>query len=226
MTDPVSLGIKALNMIAKQLRKKRMDAGSLTLASPEVRFRLENGESQDPVDVELKELKDTNALVEEFMLLANIYVAKKIFETFPESSMLRRHPKPPSNNFTTLIKALDPFGIKIDPATSSTLSQSLDKAVVPSDPYFNKLIRIMTTRCMMQAVYFCSGTISEPDFWHYGLACPIYTHFTSPIRRYSDLQVHRLLAACIGYDKVYSADLTDKVKVKEMSEGLFWLLII
>jgi exosome complex exonuclease DIS3/RRP44 len=218
MTDPVSLGIKALNTLAKQLRQKRMDAGALTLASPEVRFRMEN-DSQDPVDVEMKELKDTNALVEEFMLLANVYVAKKIQETFPESSMLRRHPKPPQNNFETLIKAVSPMGIEIDPSTSLTLSKTLDTAVVATDPYFNKLIRIMTTRCMMQAVYFCSGTLAEPDFWHYGLASPIYTHFTSPIRRYADLQVHRLLAASIGYDQVYSSELTDKIKVKEMSDG-------
>jgi exosome complex exonuclease DIS3/RRP44 len=221
MNDPVSLGIKALNTLAKKLRKKRMDAGALTLASPEVRFRMEN-DSQDPVDVEMKELKDTNALVEEFMLLANVYVAKKIQETFPESSMLRRHPKPPQNNFETLIKAVEPMGFNIDPSTSLTLSKTLDTAVVPTDPYFNKLIRIMTTRCMMQAVYFCSGTMSEPDFWHYGLASPIYTHFTSPIRRYADLQVHRLLAASIGYDEVYSSDLTDKIKVKEMSEGILF----
>ncbi|KAJ3262535.1 exosome catalytic subunit dis3 [Boothiomyces macroporosus] len=218
MNDPVSLGIKALNTLAKQLRKKRMEAGALTLASPEVRFRMEN-DSQDPVDVEMKELKDTNALVEEFMLLANIYVAKKIYDTFPDSSLLRRHPKPPANNFEPLIKAVAPLGIEIDPSTSKTLSDSLDNAVLPSDAYFNKLIRIMTTRCMMQAVYFCSGTLSEPDFWHYGLASPIYTHFTSPIRRYSDLQVHRLLAACIGYEKDYSSDLVDKTKVKEMCDG-------
>jgi exosome complex exonuclease DIS3/RRP44 len=219
MNDPVSLGIKALNILAQKLRKKRMDAGALTLASPEVRFRMET-DSQDPVDVEMKELKDTNALVEEFMLLANIYVAKKIYETFPESSMLRRHPKPPANNFENLIKAVAPLGIDIDPSTSLTLSKTLDQAVVADDPYFNKLIRIMTTRCMMQAVYFCSGTLSQQDFWHYGLASPIYTHFTSPIRRYSDLQVHRLLAASIGYEENYSAELTNKVKVMEMSDVL------
>ena len=219
MKDPVSLGIKALNSLAKQLRAKRMANGALTLASPEVRFRMEN-DSQDPVDVEMKELKDTNALVEEFMLLANIYVAKKINDDFPDSSMLRRHPKPPANNFEQLIKAVQPMGFTIDPTNSKTLSESLDNAVKPSDPYFNKLLRIMTTRCMMQAVYFCSGTIAEQEFWHYGLATPIYTHFTSPIRRYADLQVHRLLAACIGYEKGYSSDLTDKIKVKEMADIL------
>jgi exosome complex exonuclease DIS3/RRP44 len=215
--DPVSIGIKMLNMLAKKLRKKRMDAGALTLASPEVRFKMDF-DSHDPVDVECKELKDTNALVEEFMLLANIYVAKKIQSIFPDSSMLRRHPQPPMNNFEGLIKAVALVGFKIDPSTSKTLSDSLDSCISP-DPYFNKLVRIMTTRCMMQAVYFCSGTLPEKDYWHYGLASSIYTHFTSPIRRYSDLVVHRLLAASIGYDKVYNSSLTDKVAVKEMSDG-------
>ena len=170
----------------------------------------------------MKELKDTNALVEEFMLLANIYVAKKIFEVFPDSAVLRRHPQPPKNNFEALIKALEPMNISINPETSKSLAESLDRANT-DDPYFNKLIRIMTTRCMMQAQYFCSGTLSQSDFWHYGLATPIYTHFTSPIRRYADLQVHRLLAAAIGYDKSYGSDLLDKAAVRETCQGLILL---
>ncbi len=64
-----------------------------------------------------------------------------------------------------------------------TLAASLDEAVRPEDSYFNKLIRIMATRCMTQAVYFGSGEVDPPDYLHYGLAAPLYTHFTSPIRR-------------------------------------------
>ena len=80
--------MRRLNQIAKILRKKRFEAGALSLASPEVRFKLEN-DSQDPVDVEMKALQDTNALVEEFMLLANISVAQKIYQVFPEAALLR-----------------------------------------------------------------------------------------------------------------------------------------
>lgn len=127
--DPVSVGIKTLNMLAKKMRAKRMARGALVLASPEVKFQIEN-DSQDPVDVEMKELKDTNALVEEFMLLANIYVAKKISSTFPDTSMLRRHPQPPSTNFDGLKKACAQFGIVIDSTNSKALADSLDKAVV------------------------------------------------------------------------------------------------
>lgn len=68
-------------------------------------------------------------------------------------------------------------------ACVQTLAASLDEAVRPDDSYFNKLIRIMATRCMTQAVYFGSGEVEPPEYLHYGLAAPLYTHFTSPIRR-------------------------------------------
>lgn len=65
------------------------------------------------------------------------------------------------------------------------LAESLDKAVRADDPYYNTLIRILATRCMMQAVYFSSGQHAESEYLHYGLAAPLYTHFTSPIRRHA-----------------------------------------
>ena len=68
---------------------------------------------------------------------------------------------------------------------------------------------MLTTRCMMQALYFCSGLFPESEFKHYGLAAPIYTHFTSPIRRYADIIVHRLLAVSIQSDTTYP-QLLDK----------------
>lgn len=66
-----------------------------------------------------------------------------------------------------------------------TLALSLDGAVREEDGYFNKLVRIMATRCMTQAIYFGSGDLTPPEFHHYGLAAPLYTHFTSPIRRWA-----------------------------------------
>jgi exosome complex exonuclease DIS3/RRP44 len=76
----------------------------LVLASPEIRFQVDS-ETHDPIEVEAKKLRETNSMVEEFMLLANISVATKILQDFPECAMLRRHPKPPVSNFEPLVKA-------------------------------------------------------------------------------------------------------------------------
>jgi exosome complex exonuclease DIS3/RRP44 len=209
-TDPLSKNVRILNSLAKILKKKRMEAGALTLASPEVRFT-RSEETQDPIDMELYETKESNSLVEEFMLLANCSVAAKIYSAYPNFAMLRRHPTPPEKNFIALKKSARLLGIELDTSSSKALADSLDVAVSNSpDSYMDKLVRIMTTRCMSQAVYFSSGSHPYNEFHHYGLAAPIYTHFTSPIRRYADVIVHRELSACIdveplplNYDKEY-----------------------
>jgi exosome complex exonuclease DIS3/RRP44 len=155
----------------------------LVLASPEIRFQVDS-ETHDPIDVETKKIRETNSMVEEFMLLANISVAKKILAEFPEHAMLRRHPEPPQANFDPLIKAGRHQGFEINTTSGMELAKSLETAHKDDNPYFNTMLKILATRCMMQAVYFISGMLQEEDFFHYGLACPIYTHFTSPIRRY------------------------------------------
>lgn len=89
LDDPLTNGIRLLNSIAKKLKAKRMAAGALNLSSPEVKIHMESAESSDPVDVEQKQAYETNSLVEEFMLLANISVAKRIYEQFPQTAVLR-----------------------------------------------------------------------------------------------------------------------------------------
>ncbi|KAF2975172.1 hypothetical protein EK904_003180 [Melospiza melodia maxima] len=209
MNDDITTSLRGLNKLAKILKKKRIDKGALTLASPEVRFHMDS-ETHDPIDLQTKELKETNSMVEEFMLLANISVAQKIYDEFPEFALLRKHPAPPPSNY-------DILNLEIKTDSAKALAESLDKAESPTFPYLNTLLRILTTRCMMQAVYFCSGM--DNDFHHYGLASPIYTHFTSPIRRYADIIVHRLLAVAIGADSTYP-ELTDKHKLAEMCKNL------
>ncbi|KZF22237.1 RNB-domain-containing protein [Xylona heveae TC161] len=198
--DELTKSMRILLMLSKKLRQKRMDAGALNLASPEVKVQTES-ETSDPVDVETKQILDTNQLVEEFMLLANISVAAKIYEAYPQTAMLRRHAAPPRSNFEELANQLKvKLGFDLKTDSSKSLADSLDTCVSPSESFLNNLIRIMATRCMMSAEYFCSGTQAYPEFRHYGLASPIYTHFTSPIRRYADLVAHRQLAAAIDYE--------------------------
>jgi exosome complex exonuclease DIS3/RRP44 len=210
---PLVQSIKMLNHFAKILRARRLQQGALTLVSPEVRFKLDE-ETRDPTDVIMYNLKEAHAMVEEWMLLANITVSKKTLLHFPTLSILRRHPSPSIEQLQPLIKAAKHAGFHLDVTSSKTLADSLDRAVKPSDNYFNSLLRILATRCMMPAQYFCSGEIPKESWYHYGLATPVYTHFTSPIRRYADILVHRLLAAAIGVAPLPMTN-TDRVKARE-----------
>jgi exosome complex exonuclease DIS3/RRP44 len=223
LDDPTRSDVKAesvrhLNHLAKLFRKRRMDAGALTLASPEVRFVLDT-ETQNPMDVQMYALKETNALVEEFMLLANITVGKKILRHFPTLSLLRRHPAPSKSQFTPLVSAAKAVGVDVHIEDSKRLADSLDNAVRPDDPYFNKLLRIVCTRCMAPAQYFSSGEQLQEEWHHYGLATHIYTHFTSPIRRYADVVVHRLLSAAIGVSPL-PAQFHNKSGMNDLAENM------
>lgn len=211
--DELTIGMRNLLKLSKLLKQKRLDAGALNLASPEVKVYMDS-ETADANDVEIKKTFETNSLVEEFMLLANISVARKIQEAFPQTAMLRRHASPPKTNFDILndmlTKVKDPnFKIVLD--SSKTLAESLDRIEDPNDPFFNTLVRILSTRCMMAAEYFPSGAHPYADYRHYGLAVDIYTHFTSPIRRYCDVVAHRQLAGAIGYEML---DLSHRDKNK------------
>ncbi|KAL0954735.1 hypothetical protein HGRIS_003688 [Hohenbuehelia grisea] len=218
LQDDLTKGIRLLNELARKLKAKRMAAGALNLASPEVKIHLDSAESSDPIDVEQKEMRETNSLVEEFMLLANISVAQKIQETFPQTAVLRRHLPPPSTNFEKLQDILmKRKGMALDVSSSGALAASLDKCILPEEPSFNTLVRIMATRCMLSAEYFSSGSVGRDTFGHYGLASPIYTHFTSPIRRYADVLVHRQLSAAIGYSPLH-ATLHSKTHVERLLE--------
>ncbi|VVT51095.1 uncharacterized protein SAPINGB_P002982 [Magnusiomyces paraingens] len=200
--DDLTKGMRILLDLSIKLKQQRMDAGALNLASPEVKVHTDS-ETSDPSEVEIKQLLATNSLVEEFMLLANISVARQIYQAFPQTAMLRRHGAPPATNFDVLneqLRVKKGSEFHIDTSSSKALADSLDKLVDPKDPFFNTLVRIMATRCMMAAEYFSSGSYSEPEFRHYGLATEIYTHFTSPIRRYADVVAHRQLAASISYE--------------------------
>ncbi|MCP8719273.1 MAG: RNB domain-containing ribonuclease [Asgard group archaeon] len=210
--DELTNSMRILLKLSKKLKQKRLDAGALNLASPEVKVHMDS-ETSDPQEVEIKKLLETNSLVEEFMLFANISVARKIYDAYPQTAMLRRHAPPPATNFETLNDMLNvrKNGMSISLESSKALADSLDRCVDSKDPYFNTLVRIMSTRCMMAAEYFPSGSYGYPEFRHYGLAVDIYTHFTSPIRRYCDVVAHRQLAGAIGYETL---DLSHRDKSK------------
>ncbi|XP_027347778.1 exosome complex exonuclease RRP44 homolog A isoform X1 [Abrus precatorius] len=217
LMDPLTTDLRNMNSLAKKMRLRRIERGALTLASAEVKFQIDT-ETHDPLDIGMYQIREANQMVEEFMLAANVSVAQQILKTFPLCSLLRRHPTPTREMLEPLLRTAAAIGINLDVSSSKALADSLDHAV-GDDPYFNKLIRILATRCMSQAVYFCSGDLSPPEYYHYGLAAPLYTHFTSPIRRYADVIVHRLLAASLGISKLPSV-FQDRLQLTSIADNL------
>ncbi|KAG5437361.1 hypothetical protein PCANB_000792 [Pneumocystis canis] len=211
--------MRILLMLSRKFRQERFNNGALNLSSPEIKLEI-GSETLDGITLETKKLYETNFLVEEFMLLANITVAHKIYEAYPEFAILRRHATPPKENFEILQDTLKiRRNMILNIESSKNLSESLDKCVDPNDPYFNTLLRIMVTRCMTSAEYFFAGNHSYFEFKHYGLAVDIYTHWTSPIRRYADILVHRQLAAAIGVETSDSL-LKNKSKLEEICKNI------
>ncbi|VAI10157.1 unnamed protein product [Triticum turgidum subsp. durum] len=200
LADPLTVDLRNLNSLAKIMRNRRCERGALTLASAEVKFEIDS-ETHDPLDIGIYQIREANQMIEEFMLAANVSVAEKILQHYPLCSLLRRHPSPTKEMLEPLLRTASSVGLNLDVSSSKALAESLDNAK-RDDPYFNKLIRILATRCMTQAVYFCSGDLSLSEYYHYGLASALYTHFTSPIRRYADVVVHRLLAAALDIAKL------------------------
>ncbi|XP_007127910.1 DIS3-like exonuclease 1 isoform X3 [Physeter macrocephalus] len=197
--------IGKLTDIARHIRAKRDQCGALELEGVEVRIQLD--EKKNIHDLIPKQPLEVHETVAECMILANHWVAKKICESFPHQALLRRHPPPHQEFFSELRECAKAKGFFMDTRSNKALADSLDNANDPNDPIVNWLLRSMATQAMSNALYFSTGSCAEEEFHHYGLALDKYTHFTSPIRRYSDIVVHRLLMAAISKDK--------KMEIKE-----------
>jgi len=216
--DPLSVGLRDLLKISKVLKQRRMEMGALELSSAEVKVELDTDKLQAK-NLSLYKPYETNSMVEEFMLLANVAVAAKTLEAYPSYSILRRHPAPKLKELTELIEKLGGLGYKLTFETSKALSDSLKQLVRPNDPLFTNVVRMQVTRCMNQAVYFCSSEFDESEYHHYGLAASVYTHFTSPIRRYADILVHRLLAAALDV-KSLPEIMTDRREMAKICQRM------
>ena len=187
--------IMTLDSLAKILRAKRFADGALSFDRVEVRFDID--ETGHPVSVFFKESKDANQLVEEFMLLANRTVAEfigKVKGGNPKTFVYRVHDEPDPERMENLQNFVAKFGYKLkatgDPVD---MAKSMNKMLAEvKGKKEQELIETISIRSMQKACY------TTENIGHYGLAFKFYTHFTSPIRRYPDLMVHRLLTRYIG----------------------------
>ncbi|KYB25799.1 DIS3-like exonuclease 2 [Tribolium castaneum] len=197
----LSKRVNDLQRIAVCLREKRRQNGSLKINQIKIGFVLDPA-TGEPKEFYICENKPAHRLIEEFMLLANMTVAKWINEAYPDLAFLRLHEAPKPTMMTELQKSLETLGLHIDISTSGGIQASLNKYISEDD--FGKarmiVLNHLLAKPMKRARYFCAGALEEElDYSHYALSIPIYTHFTSPIRRYADIMVHRLLAASLNY---------------------------
>ncbi|XP_072219134.1 DIS3-like exonuclease 2 isoform X1 [Leuresthes tenuis] len=197
--DEIHQAVLHLHSIAKHLRAQRFSGGALRLDQLKLSFTLDK-ETMMPQGCYVYQYRDSNKLVEEFMLLANIATANHIYRKFPELALLRRHPPPKAKMVDELQELCSQLGIDIDLSSAGTLHTSLN-TLLGNDEYSSARKEVLTHMCsrpMQMALYFCSGALKgEQHFKHYALNVPLYTHFTSPIRRYADIIVHRLLASSL-----------------------------
>lgn len=198
--------IYLLNGLAKKLRAKRMADGSITFEREEVKFNLD--ENGNPTGVYFKVMKDSNQLIEDFMLLANrrvaeyVALARKAGETEKKKSDLCRpflyrvHASPSPQKIQEFSTFVATFGYRMNSGNNKSISTSLNQLLkeVQGKPEAN-MIETLAIRTMAKAIY------TTENIGHYGLGFHYYTHFTSPIRRYPDVMAHRLLQFYIDADE-------------------------
>lgn len=209
--------IKNLYKLSVIMRKRRFENGALRIDQPKLYFELDP-DTGIPVKWNIQELKEANRLIEEFMLLANQSVAQHIYKAYPTLAFLRSHMPPHVYSMKFLAEKLSLFGIHLDIQSAGGIHSSLMKyeTFETNDIYAWARRTVMNSLCakvMKRARYFCAEGDDEANFHHYALNVPFYTHFTSPIRRYPDIMVHRLLAASLGMapEPTWNNDFTKSV---------------
>ena len=185
--DEIVEAVLTMNKMAKKMRATRMRQGAISFDKVEVKFQLD--EENEPVGVYFKTAKDANKLIEEFMLLANRKVAEFIGKRDEKKTFIYRcHDEPDEEKLVSLNSLVSRFGHGLNLKNRKTVSSSLNQLL--QDVQGKKeqnLVDTLAIRTMSKAYY---GT---ENIGHYGLAFDYYSHFTSPIRRYPDVMVHRLL---------------------------------
>lgn len=198
----------ALNELAHKLREQKFKHGAISFESTEIKFKLD--EQGKPIGVYTKERKDAHKLIEDLMLLANKkvaeYVAKKVKGKQKLTFVYRSHDQPNEQTLQGFAQFASKFGYKIDTSAGRETARSLNHLMADVEGKAEQnVLTNLAIRSMAKAVY------TTQKHSHYGLAFDYYTHFTSPIRRYPDVMVHRLLARYLSEGKSVDEETFEKM---------------
>lgn len=199
--DTVISSIKLLAKVGAILRRRRFANGSVALNNVKLSFHLD--ENSNPIEAYSYVTKEANNLVEEFMLLTNQLVARRVVETFPDRALLRNHQAPVPRKMAAFGDLMKVLGFTLNAGSSKQFGDSMDaiqKQLGEKDADIFSCLQMLAVRSMQTAKYLSTGDSDASEWHHYALGFPVYTHFTSPIRRYPDLVVHRQLQACVSQE--------------------------
>ncbi|KAF9268013.1 RNB-domain-containing protein [Marasmius fiardii PR-910] len=204
--------IKILHDLASKLRNQRYENGTLSLDSLRLEFQLD--ENGMPTDCWQHARNDANDLVQEFILLTNIAVAQHVAVHLPEQALLRRHDTPLERRLNNFVERAGRLGYPIDISTAGSIMKSIQSV---QDPNARRLLQLLSFKATQRAKYFCAGMLDIAKYHHYALNVPLYTHFTSPIRRYADVLVHRQLESILqgGAEPKFTMDRDAVAKVAQ-----------
>lgn len=201
--------ILKLNELAQKLRKKRFTKGAINFSSQEVRFKLD--EKGDPIGIVIKESKEAHQLIEELMLLANKYVAEHVSKVKVNNKDLpfpyRIHDTPDEEKLLPFIAFANKFGHKFDMSSPEKIASSFNQLLKDAQGKPEQhVLEQLGIRTMAKAKY------TTDNIGHYGLGFEFYCHFTSPIRRYPDIMVHRILQDVLDNKAHIDKKLEDRCK--------------
>ena len=194
-----------LHRLAQQLRTKRFATGAFAFEKVEVRFDLD--EAGKPVGIKFREMGTANQLIEEFMLLANKRVAEYVGKILKGKTFVYRiHDKPDPEKISNFSHFITRFGYKLMDDDKTSLPKAMNKLLHSVEGKKEQnIIETLALRSMAKAIY------STDNIGHYGLSFKHYTHFTSPIRRYPDMMVHRLLTSYLNHENPGAQDKYEKM---------------
>ncbi|EEH17890.2 hypothetical protein PABG_00453 [Paracoccidioides brasiliensis Pb03] len=201
--------IKTLNDIASKFKEARF--GNRSTRIPSLRLLYQLDDENVPVEHNIFETTPAHELIEELSHKANTFVAEKLVSALPEKALLRRQAPPNFRRLQTFVDRMTRLGYDIDSTSSGTLQTSLFKI---GDVEIRKGMETLLLKAMQRAKYYVAGSVTDEQRQHYVLNLPLYTHFTSPSRRYADIVVHRQLEAVLSNGE-FTEDIENLTKTAE-----------